>query len=270
MLLCKLTNIFICSRVAHTFTNNFLLLRSTLEKYCTYLFTHTAVLFTFVTQRVMRLFLYTVLLRSASCYVSNVALRAVSPLLKQTEMTTILAGQRNIECVLSEARRIKKESGISASHEFLDEVPELYIWQTRQLRQILLDNAASIKQVVILQAHMNTMAYEMPCLRDCNVIEIADKATIHVKEQLIQQHGSHIPHFAKSITRISDAHSIDWTQPTAVLMPEHYEPIPRRLSKGSAIVCTSNKLLDVKNFNRVVVRRRRKVTQIAASRYLES
>jgi hypothetical protein len=208
--------------------------------------------------------------RLTTCYLTNVAFRAVSSSLKQSELTTILAGARNIECVMKEARRIKHEFGNAASHEFLNRIPELYSWQSQQLRKILLDTECSINQVVILKAQMNTMAYELPCLRDCDVIEVDDKAIIQVKEHMIAKDASHIKPFSRTLQRISDVQCINWSRRTAVVMPEHYQQIPRQLSKGSAVILHADKLVDVSKFNRVTVRRRDGVVQIAASRYLES
>lgn len=199
-----------------------------------------------------------------TAYLSNVAFRAVSPLIQQTDLTNILAGQRSIECVLKEARRLRQREGMDAARSFLDEVPELYLWQTKKIKSIL-SQTPEIKQCVIVDAHMSTLAYEIQELNQCHVVEVAEKALISVKEQLIARHGTDIPCLASSLERVTSTDHVNWSVPTLLLMPDLFDPVPPELCKRSAVICTAKNSFDTSQFRHVTVRRYRDRIQVAAS-----
>ncbi len=155
---------------------------------------------------------------------------------------------------------------MDAARSFLDEIPELYLWQTKKIRSIL-SQTPEIKQCVMVDAHMSTLAYEIQELSQCHVIEVADKALISVKEQLIARHGTDIPCLAKSLERLTSTDSVNWSVPTLLILPDLFDPVPQDLCKRSAVICTAKRSFDTKHFRNVAVRRYRDKVQIAASGY---
>jgi hypothetical protein len=196
-----------------------------------------------------------------------VAFRAVSPLLPSKEMAKILSGERSMERVSAEAYRIDRMEGRSAARKFLDRIPLMYMWKCNQLQNIIVHNS-QIQQVVVLDAHMCTLAYDLPCLRKCHVVEIADRTLVQVKEDLIARKASHVPLLAKSITRTFSIQEVDWKIPTIAVMSNGYIPL-NELSNGSAIVCNTDyggPVPDTRTFQSVTVNKVDTVLQIAASR----
>lgn len=198
-----------------------------------------------------------------------VAFRAVSHLLQNKDMAVILAGERAVDSLVGAAHRIDKTEGRQAARRFLDTIPSLYLWQMQQLEHLVVNNPA-IKQLVVMHSSMDTLAYELHCLRNINVIEVEERTLIQVKEDLINRKGSHIPLKAKSVKRMSSIDGIDWDVPSVVIMSENFTTLVGKLHSGSAIICTCHgkEIPDTRKFQSINVNKNGEITQITASNYI--
>lgn len=201
---------------------------------------------------------------SCSCFVfPEVAFRAISPLCPR-DMATVLAGEGNVRSVLLEARRLRKLEGPEVSREFLDAVPRAYLRRLMQVQRALAADP-SLERVVVLDADMDTMPYDASFLRDVDVVEVADKSILHVKEQLIARGGAHVPLLARSVTRVTDVSCVDWSSPALLVMSRGARPLPKDLPEGSAVVCCGD--LDCFPFERASIRKTPDAVHVTAFGY---
>ncbi len=120
-------------------------------------------------------------------------------------MAFVLAGKSAIDDVAYKVASIHEKHGMQAAvHE-----REQYAIRTRRMNLEIINhmNQHACEQMVIFGAGMDTRAYTLPCLKNCHVFEVDRKATVQVKEHLIEQNGNHVPLKAASLHRI--AH--EWT-----------------------------------------------------------
>lgn len=219
----------------------------------------------------MRLFpfLFLFLLKTAAAF-TPVAFRAVSTILHERRMAQVLAGERGIESVVREARRIAIREGTLAVRSFLDREPLVYKWQNEEIENIVA-STPNLHRLVILNADMDTRAYELPLLNNVDVLEVIEsKALLHVKESLIAQHGAEIPLLARSVTRVCSTDDIDFAVQSIYITRDFVTPVP--LCEGSAVISGALATVpDLSSFGKVLIQQidddDEKNLLVAASRF---
>lgn len=131
--------------------------------------------------------------------------KALSLLHPYDQMAYLLAGGIALRQVRDDVVETRMLAGEAAAVHQREMYAVRTRWMNEQLQEYMAVQHTACDQVLIVGAAMDTRAYMLGCLAQCDVYEVDEKNLVEAKVSTIQASGAHIPLAAASVQRIPHA-----------------------------------------------------------------
>lgn len=116
------------------------------------------------------------------------AYRALSTT-KPDSMARIMAGEEYVLNVQNELQELGKIRGLRAVYNEIESVAVLQNW-TDTMVSLFLGDHSDVKQIVVMQSGMTSIAYTQTCLKGKIVYEVDDASVIFLKRQFLKNYNT--------------------------------------------------------------------------------